>query len=362
MMKNFYTLLLIFIASTGFAQVIPNGYYNSATGSGYTLKTQLYNIIKNHSDQGYGGLYTTYIASDRDYYYDLDGTLLDMYSEIPAGADSYEYSATNTSERCGNYNSEGDCYNREHIIPQSVFGSAAPMQSDAHFVVPSDGFVNGARGNLPFGLVSTANYTSSNGSKRGPNVNSGYSAGYAGTVFEPIDEFKGDIARMYFYFVTRYQNQVSNWDYDMFNGTSNQALTNQAVSLLLTWHNQDPVNDREIDRNAAVYDRQNNRNPFIDHPEYAMQIWGSLLDTESISALQSTAIYPNPSNDHLINIATEVIVDNIQLINISGQIIKEITNPQFQNKIYSIEDLPSGFYFIRISNHEGEVTKKVLIN
>lgn len=360
-MKKFYTLLLIGIITSTFAQ-IPSNYYNSATSTGYTLKTQLYNIIKGHNNQGYAGLYTTYISSDRDYYYENDGTLLDMYSEKPNGPDSYTYSATSQGDRCGNYSDEGDCYNREHIIPQSVFGSASPMYADAHFVVPSDGYVNGIRGNYAFGRVGTVDRITSNGSKRGYNLNSGYSAGYSGMVFEPIDEFKGDIARMIFYFATRYENNVGNYTYSMFNGTSNQVFTPHAINVLLTWANQDPVSQREIDRNNAVYSRQSNRNPFIDHPEYAMAIWGSLLNTDSYTAIQDVSIYPNPSNDNRVHIYSETEITNIQVVTISGQIIREISNPDFAENTFTLNDLPSGFYFVRLSNQTAETVKKLIVN
>jgi hypothetical protein len=78
-MKNLlFTLLLFFTAAI--AQ-IPSGYYETATGTSYTLKTQLYTIIKGHTDNGYGGLYTIYQTSDVDNFYENDGTVLDMYSE-----------------------------------------------------------------------------------------------------------------------------------------------------------------------------------------------------------------------------------------------------------------------------------------
>jgi hypothetical protein len=64
------------------------------------------------------------VTSDIDKFYENDGSVLDMYSENPAGVDPYNYSITAT-QRCGNYSNEGDCYNREHIIPQSVFSSAS---------------------------------------------------------------------------------------------------------------------------------------------------------------------------------------------------------------------------------------------
>lgn len=360
-MKKHFTLLLLIASCVIFAQ-IPSGYYNAATGTGYTLKTQLYNIIKNHNDRGYSGLYTTYQNSDIDNFYENDGTVLDMYSENPNGPDPYNYSPSDTNDRCGNYSGEGDCYNREHIIPQSVFGSATPMYSDAHFVVPTDGSVNGARGNLPFGKVNTANYTSMNGCKRGTNLNSGYSAGYSGTVFEPLDEFKGDIARMYFYFATRYETQVSGWSYDMFNGTSTQVFTNTFKNILLTWNAMDPVSPREIARNNAVYNRQNNRNPYIDHPEYVNQIWGTVLGIEEYNMIANAVIYPNPTSNHQINIDTDAELDEIILININGQIMQQILKPSAQNHTYTLDNLPSGFYFLRLASENQSVTKKIIVN
>ncbi|MDP5201726.1 endonuclease [Flavobacterium sp. DG2-3] len=285
MKKNYYLLLLLF-TTIGFAQ-IPSGYYNTATGTGYTLKTQLYNIIKDHTNNGYAGLYTTYLTSDVDSFYENDGTILDMYSENPSGSDPYTYT-TGTTQRCGSYSVEGDCYNREHIIPQSVFNEQSPMVADAHFITPTDGKVNGIRSNYPHGNVSSATYTSQNGSKLGSSAVSGYS----GTVFEPINAFKGDIARMYFYFATRYENTVAGYSYPMFNGSSNQVFTTAFLNLLLAWHAQDPVSAREIARNNAIYARQNNRNPFIDHPEYVNQIWGGTPsgDTQAPTAPASLAL------------------------------------------------------------------------
>ena len=274
-MKKLYVLLLILSSSIGFGQ-IPSGYYSTATGTGYTLKTQLYNIIKGHTDNGYAGLYTTYQTSDIDSFYENDGTILDMYSEKPSGTDPYNYSSGST-QRCGTYSVEGDCYNREHIIPQSTFNSAAPMVSDAHFITPTDGKVNGQRSNYPHGNVATATWTSLNGGKLGSSGVSGYS----GTVFEPINDFKGDIARMYFYFATRYENTVAGYSFAMFDGSSNKVFTTAFLNQLLAWHNQDPVSAREIARNNAIYARQNNRNPYIDHPEYVQAIWGSAPSSDT---------------------------------------------------------------------------------
>ncbi|MET0759718.1 MAG: endonuclease [Flavobacterium sp.] len=362
-MKKIYTLLALLVVTLSFAQP-PAGYYSTATGTGYALKTQLYNIINGHTDKGYAGLYVTYTTSDVDNYYENNGTMLDMYTENPTGTEcEFTYGINQDDGTSGT--AECQKYNREHLIPQSVFNSATPMYSDAHFVVPSDKYVNGQRGNFPFGRVNTgvSFSTYSNGSKRGSNLNSGYSAGYSGTIFEPINEFKGDIARMLLYFATRYENTVAGYPYDMFNNTTNQVFTSNAINILLTWNNQDPVSQREIDRNNAVYARQNNRNPFIDNTGYAMQIWGSLLSTETFDALaNSVSIYPNPTNDHRINIESETVLDEIQLININGQLMQQIKKPVSQNNTYTLENLPQGFYFLKLTSENQTVIKKVIVN
>lgn len=335
-MKHSYFLIITIITTTiGFAQ-IPSNYYDSANGlTGYSLKTQLKNIITNgHSDQGYSSLYTGYVTTHSDNVeesgYENDNTVLLFYTENPTGIDTYSYihdtDENDTGTNCGNYNSENDCYNREHIIPQSSFGSASPMQNDIHHVIPSDGYVNGQRGSLPFGTVGSANWTSQNGSKRG----SSSVAGYGDQVFEPIDEFKGDIARSILYFVTRYENTVDGYtSFEMFNGTENQALEDWAISMLLDWHyNIDPVDQREIDRNDAAYNYQGNANPFVNHPEYANLIWNPTSDTQDPTN-PTNLMASNPtdnsidldwtaSTDNLAVTSYDVYIDNVFAFNTSN--------------------------------------------
>src|SRR5699024_11025819 len=186
---------------------------------------------------------------------------------------------TFSNDQCGNYGGEGDCYNREHLMPQSWFDENYPMKADIHHIYPTDGYVNGRRGHLPFGEVTNPTYTSANGSKKGPNSYQ-FPGVYAGTVFEPIDEFNGDIARVYFYMATRYENIIGSWQpvndgsQHTLNGSSDQVFTDWMLNMLLEWNAQDPVSQREINRNNEAYDFQGNRNPFIDHPEYVTEIWG----------------------------------------------------------------------------------------
>jgi len=254
-----------------------NDYYKSAQGkSGFELKTALHDIIKNHNGRGYSAIWTLVKEADIDNYYEKDGSILDVYSEKPETSDTINF--TKVTDQCGQYSREGDCYNREHSFPKSWFGGKVePMNSDGHHLFATDGYVNAKRSNWPFGEVGSASYTSSNGSKLGSASNS---LGYNGTVFEPIDEFKGDFARAYFYMATRYENVIGSWQNNSANsdavldGTKTTVFEPWLLSMLKRWHKEDPVSVKEINRNQAVFDFQGNRNPYIDHPEYVTQIWG----------------------------------------------------------------------------------------
>ncbi|MCR5862478.1 endonuclease [Flavobacterium sp. J372] len=387
-MKLKTTLLMLMFSVAALAQftteAIPTGYYNSATGTGYTLKNQLRTIITNgHNPQSYTtGLWNLYSTSLRDNFYENDGSLLDIYSENPTGIDPYNY--TSTSQQCGNYTTEGQCYNKEHLIPQAYFGNGAmPMYSDAHHVVPSDGKVNGWRDNLPFGVVSgtvtngcNAGATNTpcktlNNSKIGNNLNSGYSSGFSGKVFEPIDEFKGDIARTFFYFATRYQDDMDDF-YSaaantlevkaMFDGSTNKVFSTTFLNIMLTWHANDPVSPKEVAFNNAIYNFQGNRNPFIDHPEYVQSIWGTPAGTDTFDISTKVAVYPNPATSNTVNISSEVEITSLRLININGQIVSSIQNPVPDSGSVTLSNLPQGFYILTINTAEGSAVKKVLVN
>jgi len=357
-MKKLSFIFIVLFSIFGFAQP-PANYYSSATGTGYELKTQLYNIIKVHVQKSYNSLWGLYLHSAyRDLYYENDNTLLDVYSEKPDGPDSYSY--TPGDDQCGNYNGEGGCYNREHVIPQSVFNEAMPMKTDAHHVLPTDGEVNNKRSNHPIGKVNSANWTSTNGSKRGTSAVSGYS----GTVFEPIDEFKGDFARIFFYFATRYQDKIKNWNFPMFNGTNDKVFADGFLDMLLQWHENDPVSPREIAINNQIYQHQNNRNPFIDHPEYVHDIWGHSSEF-SVNSFYSAyvSIYPNPSNNHTISISSDKEIQEIKLININGQIIQQIQKPYIQNNTFLLENLPVGFYILSLNVDDYyPIVRKIVVN
>ncbi|MFN1217130.1 endonuclease [Chryseobacterium kwangjuense] len=303
---------ILFFFSLSFAIIFasaqaPAGYYDPAAGlTGAPLKTALKGIIKQgHQDHGYDGLWTAYATTDRDYFYENDGKILDIYSENPNGPDPYTFNLG--TNQCGQYSNEGDCYNREHIVPQSLFNQGFPMKSDVHFIRATDGKVNGMRSNYPFGKVATASYTSDNGSKLGNSA----SAGYGGTVFEPIDAFKGDVARMIFYFVTRYEAELPGFSTgNMLGGSTFPGLQQWELNQLLAWHTTDPVSAEEVARNNASYTYQGNRNPFIDNPAYANQIWGTpVIDTEAPTA-PTNLITLNPTSN-TISLSWTAATDNI---------------------------------------------------
>ena len=262
-LRRHFTILFLLVSLIGVAQ-IPNGYYNQANDkTGDELKVALHDIIKGHTTVSYNNLWDAFWSTDNK----GDGVVWDMYSDVPGGTPPYTYQLG--EGQCGEYNSEGDCYNREHSWPKSWFGSQTTPECDLHHIFPTDGFVNAQRSNFPFGEVQSASWTSRNGSKLGTCKSS---LGYSGTVFEPIDAYKGDFARALMYMSVRYYGEDNNWgSSDM---TNKSEILPWAIAMLMDWNEQDPVSQKEIDRNNAIYaDYQHNRNPFVDHPEYARIIW-----------------------------------------------------------------------------------------
>ncbi|MBN1988162.1 MAG: endonuclease [Bacteroidales bacterium] len=296
MIKRFIAFFVLAFTLLPVLAQIPAGYYSTADGkSGAELKTALYLIIKDHDALSYAGLWTAFETTDKK----PNGKVWDMYSDNPGGTPPYEF--TFGSDQCGNYSGENSCYNREHSFPKSWFSEATPMYSDLYHLYPTDGYVNGKRGNHPFGEVSSPTWTSMNGSK----VGSCSYPGYSGTVFEPIDEYKGDFARSYFYMVTRYENVVMNWNSAMLDGSKYPAFTTWSKNMLIEWHRQDPVSQKELDRNNAIYNNfQHNRNPFIDHPEYAECIWASCSTDQPVSFTSSPITGANVGVSYSYSVTT----------------------------------------------------------
>ncbi len=290
-MKKILLVIVLFVFGLPLSySQIPPGYYDDAIGlNGEELQIALHEIIDDHIVQEYGDLWDYFEFTDKK----TNGKVWDIYSDIPGGTPPYEF--TFVTDQCGNYSQEGDCFNKEHSFPKSWFGGKVyPMYSDLFHVYPTDGYVNSKRSNYPYGEVNAASWTSLNGSKVG---HCSY-PGYSDIVFEPIDEYKGDLARSYFYISTRYYEEDSNWPgSNMFDGARPLPW---ALEMLLGWHNDDPVSQKEVDRNNEIYEVQENRNPFIDHPEWVEDIWIQ-TNASSYSHLQfNVQISPVPAKDILL--------------------------------------------------------------
>ncbi len=266
--RVFIVLLFSCISLCNFA-TIPEGYYQSVNGKkSEALRQALHSVIDNHTAIDYGNLEKYYAQTDLD----ENGHIKDMYSTCV-----FTINDANCSQ-----SSVCQCWNKEHSVPSSWFKKAANAYSDLFHVVPTDARVNNFRGNMPYGETNNTGYIANNSHSLGHIGTSSFS-GYSGTVFEPDDEYKGDFARNYFYMATRYTdvNFTQSGDagkvFTFINGTS--GFTTYAINLFLKWHRQDPVSQKEIDRNNAVYGIQHNRNPFIDYPYLVEYIWGDKKDS-----------------------------------------------------------------------------------
>ncbi|NVO01346.1 MAG: endonuclease [Bacteroidetes bacterium] len=363
MKKFIISVLFVFLFSGLFAQ-IPAGYYDSAAGLvGTPLKAALHNIIKNHTVVSYAGLWTAYSTTDKK----ANGYVWDMYSDIPSGTPPYNF--TFGTDQCGSYSVEGDCYNREHSFPQSLFNSTGSIYSDLFQVYPTDGKVNGQRSNFPLANVGTASWTSLNGSKLGISnyVSPDGWYNFSGTAFEPIDDFKGDFARTYFYIATRYYTEDAGWSSNGMNIGAEPMPW--AICQYLEWSHLDPVSTKEINRNNAVYGKQNNRNPFIDHPEWADSIWGSFLTAgmTHISDFNTISVFPNPCTikNTKVNIwSPEKGSFTLKLFNIEGKCIIEKTIEKTTGNIeteLNVEVLNKGIYFLNVSSKNFVSNKKLII-
>lgn len=282
MMNKNILLYICFLWAIGLHAQPPAGYYDSAAGKTCAaLKTALMNITTaGQNSQTYAALWTQYPLTDikpRALDTGSANVIYDIYSSVPGGTDPYEF--TPVTKQCGNYSKEGDCYNKEHSVPLSWFNgstSTPGTATDYLFIYPTDGVVNGHRANYPYGEVATTSWTSENGSKLGSSA----IAGITGNVFEPIDSFKGDVARSFLYFVTRYQTNIPAWAVNADASQSFDLNTFPSVKIpflmmMIKWHHLDTVSQKEILRNNGAFSFQGNRNPYIDHPEYVDLVWNS---------------------------------------------------------------------------------------
>ncbi len=346
---------MVLLAWTASAQ-IPDGYYDPAEGlSGEALQWALHGIIDNHDPVSYDYLWTAFYTTDDRY----GDKVWDMYSDIPGGTPPYLY--TLGDDQGGSASGEGEGYNREHSWPKSWFGDSSPMNTDLFHIVPTDIYVNNRRGNWPYAEVGSATWTSLNGSRLGNSCTPGYS----GTAFEPVDGYKGDLARNYFYMATRYKGEDSGWPGSPM--TDGADLEQWAVDMLIQWHLDDPVSAKEVERNDAVYAVQENRNPFIDHPEFAVMIYDPQAGVETSPGQQALVCFPNPASDE-VNLEVSLPSSGPpagRVLDVTGRTVAALEFAHAGSSQYhacwSCSDASPGVYFAVAESEGNRICSPVLV-
>ena len=342
---------------------IPAGYYDSAEGLlGESLQAALHAIIDDHAVQSYQYSWTAFRSTDDK----PNGKVWDMYSDVPGGVPPYEY--TFGVDQGGVGGVEGTGYNREHSWPSSWYGGeVSPMYSDLFMIYPTDNYVNNQRGSDPYGEVDSPSWTSLNGSKRG---NCSYS-GYSGLAFEPIDAYKGDFARTYFYVTSRYYSEDAAWPGSAM--SDGAELLPWAVNMLLDWHIDDPVSRKELERNGTVYTMQGNRNPFIDRPEFAASMYVTTdvgEFTEPTFSLYQNAPNPfNPTTTLSFSLSVCAVVE-LSVHDVGGRHVTTLASGEFSAGPHAVVwdgrdasgcEAGSGIYFYSLKIGESHERRKMVL-
>ena len=348
-LRKIQLVLWLFIFTTLSYSQIPAGYYTAADGkAGAVLKSAIFSIIRPHTQLDYYTSSTYFQSTD----WRPEGYFWDMYSNI--------------------HRTSFSGLNREHSLPKSWFGVASgdensiPMGTDLHNLYPSDATANMNKSNFPIGVVTgTPDFT--NGVvKVGPSTC--YLPQYSGSAFEPADEYKGDFARDYMYMVTCYED-FGNWVYkyagSVLIGGTYPAFRPNAIALLLKWHRQDPVSQKEIDRNNAVYKLQHNRNPFVDHPELAEFIWGKYVGSswDVNGALPEEnyplTIQPNPVKSKLTTNVNKPTASTYYIQTLSGTIVK--TDKLQADGSITVDDLRNDMYILVVYTESFRKVSKFVV-
>ncbi|SNR16095.1 endonuclease [Tenacibaculum jejuense] len=351
MTKKLFFLILFIYSFVGFSQ---QSYYNDVdlTKSGLALKDELASKITS--------THTNFLVYTPGVWEASRKTDVN-----PENANEviliYGYSTSGITARTRGINKNGGStgdWNREHVYPRSLANPSLSTRSpgagtDAHSLRPSDVDHNRDRGNLAF-VESTGN------SRR---VNGGW---------YPGDEWKGDVARMMMYMYLRYGDRCL----PTVVGIGSSASTpDDMIDLFLKWNAEDPVSEIEDNRNEYHGDTSNryaqgNRNPFIDNPNLATQIWGGPVANDRWATASvdeeltlKARIFPNPSlNGNVTILSNEQGINEIKVYSILGKEVYTKKNPNFENKAFAIKDLNSGIYLLKIKNKNTLITKKIIVN
>lgn len=293
---------------------IPTDYYK---GSEELTGTELVNFLRTVINEDFEGVNygdSRYILDETDADPEISGNLILVYLGLSVS---------------GEWDS-GITWNREHVWPQSllnvdVSNSTISVGSDLHNLKPADPNENSSRGN-------------------------DYYDDQSGTgAYEPRDVVKGDLARILFYMTVMY-NYL-----ELTNGVP-QVYQMGKLDVLLNWHQSDPVDDFERNRNEVIYSYQNNRNPFIDHPEFVEKIWNTTSIT--LNKASGVYLYPNPAHSYLI-ISDIESYTTFKIFNVIG---KSIRQGNVTAKTLPLEGVSKGKYILQLSGTNSFVNIPFIVN
>ena len=342
---SYFFLWVWLFAPTLLIGQIPSGYYNTAENkSDQALQLALHNIIDDHTDYPY--------SSNSTDTWDI----LKVADADPNNANNVILIYTRESV---NGLQEYDGWNREHVWAKSRgdFGTSRPMGTDVHNLRASNINVNSTR----------SNYSFENCTSNSCEQTYGNSYSSSALVFEPRDEDKGDVARIIFYMVVRYEGDSGEEDLEMTESilsVSSKSPRHGVRSTLLEWHELDPVDDFERNRNDVIYSYQGNRNPFIDHPELVDFLWGDQQQTSWNSSLSNPAqlvdrelFISNPVQTSYIDIPPSIDVNTISLYNVQGKQMNRLPGSAERIKMPTT----SGIYFLQFVFGQSVVNKRILV-
>lgn len=330
----------------------PPGYYDPAEGlSGGNLKAALNDIIKGHTEFPYTASTTDTwdILKETDPDPENPDNVLGLYSAFSMNA-ALEFDG-------------GDGWTREHVWAKSRgdFGTSLGAGTDVHHLRPEDASTNSARSNRNFDEATTQ-YTDGSGQYSG-ETNS-YTGGSDVFTWEPRDEVKGDVARMLFYMATRYEGEGDEPDLELIESYLDQgdkSPYHAKRSVLIGWHQEDPVDEYERNRNNVIYGYQGNRNPFIDHPEYVSMIWSETVTSVEGQKKKHIEIYPNPVEEFLRVKLNGSYLTEISIFDLNGKrVFHEAIDSQRGEAVFNVKSLKNGMYFASLSTNLKSIAFRVI--
>jgi endonuclease I len=343
-MGNLMFSICLFLTTLSFSQ-IPSGYYNTTIGlSGDSLKSDLHNIIKDHTE-------FPYTSSNTDVW-----DILKQTDKDPNDSSKVILLYTGWSLDASQEYNSGKGWSREHVWSKSHgdFGTTKGAGTDVHHLRPADVTVNTAKNNRWFDTCSTSYID--NGVVTGSYTSS------TDWVWQLRDEVKGDVARMILYMATRYEGDNGEPDLEIVDYIPTKS-TNDSVyaklSTLLQWHKEDTVDAWERRRNDIIYySYQNNRNPFIDHPEYAELIWASVVTSTRQDQAEEIKVYPNPVRDYF-RIDVKGDIEKVEVLDDSGRQVMLLRGVLSGQNI-NLTKLPHGVYIIKAYTAVGIFSSRIM--